>query len=179
MDTEQQTEPGHICVHACGTACKHYSPGTSLGCVLPDECKFELREELRKYNAEYLGQLKEMTDEIRKKDPSKRTYEERWYLWQEKVMTDPPDAPFDCGEEREFYDGQSLANNEIKDGFGNDFPEWFREMGNCFGKKCTIADGKVYTLIGMSETFEDYYYILEGEDGRKTYKSCVGKVDFS
>ena len=39
---------------------------------------------------EYLKQLKEMTDEIRKKDPSERTYEERWYLWHEKVMNDPP-----------------------------------------------------------------------------------------
>lgn len=128
--------------------------------------------------AEYLKQLKEMTDEIRKKDPSERTYEERWYLWQEKVMTDPPDAPYDVGEEREFYDGQSLANNEIKNGFGKDFPTWFREAGLHFGEKCKMPDDKVYTLVGMSETFEDYYYIVVDEDGKKSYHTCVGKIEF-
>lgn len=127
---------------------------------------------------EYLKQLKEITDKIRKKDPSERTYEERWYLWHEKVMNDSPDAPYDYGEEREIYDGQSLANNEIKTGFGNDFPKWFQEMGLNFGKKCTTIDGTVHTLIGMSETFEDYYYILEDESGKKTYESCVGKLEF-
>lgn len=127
---------------------------------------------------EYLKQLKEMTDEIRKKDPSERTYEERWYLWQEKVMTAPPDSPYDCGEEREFYDGKALANNEIKSGFGNDFPKWFREMGLHFGEKCRMADGKEYTLIGMSETFEDYYYIVEDEKGNKSYHTGVGNIDF-
>lgn len=127
---------------------------------------------------EYLKQLKEMTDEIRKKDSSERTYEERWYLWHEKVMNDPPDAPYDCGEEREFYDGQSLAANEIKLGDGSDFPEWFREMGNHFGKKCISMDGEIYTLVGMSETFEDYYYILQKEDGTKSHHSCVGRVEF-
>lgn len=127
---------------------------------------------------QYLKQLKEKTDEIRKKDPSERTYEERWYLWHEKVINDPPDAPYDCGEEREFYDGASLARNEIKTGFGDDFPEWFREMGKPFGRKCISMDRETYTLVGMSETFEDYYYILQREDGSKCYHSCVGKIDF-
>lgn len=127
---------------------------------------------------EYLKQLKGMTDEIRKKDPSERTYEERWYLWHEKVMNDPPDTPYDCGEEREFYDGQSLAANEIKSGDGSDFPKWFREMGKHFGKKCVSMDGETYTLVGMSETFEDYYYILQKEDGTKSHHSCVGRVEF-
>lgn len=125
---------------------------------------------------EYLKQLKGMTDEIRKKDPSERTYEERWYLWHEKVMNDP--LSYDCGEEREFYDGQSLAANEIKSGDGSDFPEWFREMGKHFGKKCVSMDGETYTLVGMSETFEDYYYILQKEDGTKSHHSCVGRVEF-
>ena len=112
------------------------------------------------------------------KDPSERTYEERWYLWRYKVMTSPPDSPYDVGEEREFYDGQSLANNEIKSGSGDDFPEWFREAGRHFGEKCRMPDDKVYTLIGMSETFEDYYYILQKEDGSRSYHSCVGSIEF-
>lgn len=127
---------------------------------------------------EYVKQLREITDKIRKKDPSERTYGERWYLWHEKVMNDSLDAPYDCGEEREFYDGQSLASNEIKSGDGNDFPEWFQEMGNHFGRKCVSIDGETYTLVGMSETFDDYYYILQREDGSKKYHSCVGKIEF-
>lgn len=54
----------------------------------------------------------------------------------------------------------------------------FREMGNHFGKKCISMDGKIYTLVGMSETFEDYYYILQKEDGAKSCHSCVGRVEF-
>ena len=124
--------------------------------------------------AEYLKQLKELTDEIRKKDESERSWEDKYYLWHEKVMTSPLDSPYDVGEEREFYDGKSLANNEIKDGFGNDFPEWFREAGLHFGEKCKMVDKEVYTLVGMSETFEDYYYIVKDENGRTFKHSCVG-----
>lgn len=34
--------------------------------------------------AEYLKQLKELTDEIRKKDESERSWEDKYYLWHEK-----------------------------------------------------------------------------------------------
>lgn len=47
-----------------------------------------------------------------------------------------------------------------------------------FGKKCVSMDGETYTLVGMSETFEDYYYILQKEDGTKSHHSCVGRVEF-
>lgn len=113
------------------------------------------------------------------KDPSERTYEERWYVWQYKRMTAPPNTPYDVGEEREFFDGNALANNEIKSGFGNDFPKWFREAGKHFGQKCKVScDDKIYTLIGMSETFEDYYYIVVDENGKKHYHTGVGKIEF-
>lgn len=42
--------------------------------------------------AEYLKQLKELTDEIRKKDESERSWEDKYYLWHEKVMTSPLDS---------------------------------------------------------------------------------------
>lgn len=121
-------------------------------------------------------QLKELTDEVRKKDESERSWEDKYYLWHEKVMTSPLDSPYDVGEEREFYDGKSLANNEIKDGFGNDFPEWFRKAGLHFGEKCKMVDKEVYTLVGMSETFEDY--IVKDENGRTFKHSCVGGITF-
>lgn len=127
---------------------------------------------------EYKKELKTLTDEIRKKDPSERTYEERWYLWQEKVLNSPLGAPHDCGEEREFYDAQELISGKIKNGFGNDFPKWFREAGINFGKRCITPTKELGTLIGMSETFDDYYYILEMEDGTKHKFSCVGKLEF-
>lgn len=127
---------------------------------------------------EYLDQLKEITDEIRKKDPSEHTWEDKWYLWQEKIRTSPPDFPYDVGEERYFYDGKALANNEIKNGFGDDFPKWFQEAGNNFGKKCIAPDNEIYTLIGMSETFEDYYYILQDDEGKKHFHTCVGGIKY-
>lgn len=126
----------------------------------------------------YLNRLKRRTDPIRAKDPSERTYKERWLLWYEERMNAPADAPYDCGEEREFYDGEALLNNKIKDGNGKDFPKWFREMGKHFGRKCISMDNERYTLVGMSETFEDYYYILQREDGSKCYHTCVGKITF-
>lgn len=42
-----------------------------------------------------------------------------------------------------------------------------------------MQDDKVYTLVGMSETFEDYYYILQKEDGSRSYHSCVGSKNSS
>lgn len=126
----------------------------------------------------YNEQLKEITDAIRAKDPSERTYEDRWYLWLEKTRNAPLDAPYDVGEEIEIYDGQKLASNQIKSGMGPDYPEWFREIGNHFGEKCRMPDGKVYTLKGVSETFEDLYYIVESEDGKRSHHTCVGKIEF-
>ena len=37
--------------------------------------------------------------------------------------------------------------------------------------------GEVMTLIGMSYTYRDYYYILE-ENGKKSYHTCVGGIKF-
>lgn len=126
---------------------------------------------------EYKKELKTLTDKIREKDPSERTYEERWYLWQERMLNRSPEDPYDSGEERVFYDAQELVSGKIKNGFGNEFPKWFKEAGLNFGKKC-LVDNKIGTLIGMSETFDDYYYILQMEDGSKRAYSCVGKLKF-
>lgn len=74
---------------------------------------------------------------------------------------------------------KSYANNEIKDGFGRDFPVWFRNMGNLFGKQVKMDDGNIYTLIGMSYTYLDYYYILKDVNNRKSMWSCVGKFQLA
>lgn len=78
----------------------------------------------------------------------------------------------------EIYDGTALADNKIKDGFGKDFPEWFRECGKHFGQHVKVKiTGQILTLIGMSYTYRDYYYILE-RDGKKTYETCVSGIEF-
>lgn len=37
--------------------------------------------------------------------------------------------------------------------------------------------GKEITLIGMSETNEDYYFVTRDSDGKESYESCVGNLD--
>ena len=32
---------------------------------------------------------------------------------------------------------------------------------------------------GIEETFEDYYYIIETDDGKIVYETCVSSIDFS
>lgn len=104
-----------------------------------------------------------------KKDPSQRDYKERFYAWNYwRYFLCPLDV-WDEGEDVEIYDGKSLAEGKIKDGFGEDFPDWFKKMGNKFGKE--TEDGSIF--IGMAYSYVDYYYILRKPDGRKIYETCV------
>lgn len=127
---------------------------------------------------------KELIEELRKlaepalaKDPKDRTYRDRYYIWEyEKYITNS--LGYDEGEEVFIWDGTALAKNEIKDGFGQDFPNWFRECGKHFGQQVVVEPtGEVKTLIGMSYTYRDYYYILE-KNGKKSYHTCVGGIKF-
>lgn len=114
------------------------------------------------------------------KDPKDRTYRDRYYIWEYERVLNPRKylTDYNEGEEVCIWDGTKLANNEIKDGFGEDFPQWFRDCGKHFGQKVkNKADGKVYTLVGMSYTYLDYYYILESNN-KKHYCSCVGGIKF-
>lgn len=52
-------------------------------------------------------------------------------------------------------------------------------MGNLFGKQVKMDDGNIYTLIGMSYTYLDYYYILKDVNNRKSMWSCVGKFQLA
>ena len=121
-------------------------------------------------------ELEEKVKLIKEKSPKDLTYSDRYYLWEYNRLTNSSNK-WDEGEEVKIYDGPTLASNKLKNGFGDDFPERFREWGNHFGKKVlNKADNKIYTLIGMSYTYLDYYYILESEDGKKHYSSCIGKL---
>lgn len=129
---------------------------------------------------EFIEELRKIAEPALAKDPKDRTYRDRYYIWEyEQYKKDSHRIEdYNEGEEVEIYDGTALADNKIKDGFGNDFPDWFRECGKHFGKYVKDkATGKVVTLIGMSYTYRDYYYIFE-KDGKKTYSTCVGGIEF-
>ena len=80
------------------------------------------------------------------------------------------------GEEVLILDGPGLVSGKIKHlDTRLDFPDWFKEMGNHFGKK-VIYNGKEYTLVGMMYTFFDYYYLVEDNEGKQRGISCVGNL---
>ena len=59
-------------------------------------------------------------------------------------------------------------------------PKWVKEELLNVGKTCYV-DGhtdKEYVFKGIQETFEDYYYILENNNKKISYSSCVGKISY-
>ena len=112
------------------------------------------------------------------KKPEDRTYEDRFNVWMyNKSLEDYNELKdYDEGEEVIISDGEGLFCNKIKDGFGKDFPEWFRNAGMSFGKKVRMIDNEIYTLIGVSYTYLDYYYIVE-KDGEISRWSCVAHME--
>lgn len=115
-------------------------------------------------------ELKKMAEQAAAKDPKDRTYTDRFYIWYYEQETNP-DMPYNEGEEVEIYDGVALANNELKDGFGNEFPDYIRCYGNLFNTKVKYS-GSEYILRGISHTYTDYYFILE-KDGELYYGTCI------
>lgn len=127
--------------------------------------------------SDLLRELKELAEPALKKDPADRDYMDRYFIWEYERVANAVHH-YDEGEEVFIWDGPKLANNEIKDGFGKDFPEWFRDCGKYFGKDVrNRADGKIYTLVGVSYTYRDYYYILES-NGRRHFETCLSGIDF-
>lgn len=58
-------------------------------------------------------------------------------------------------------------------------PQRLQEIAKHIGEKCKlIMDDEIYTLIGISETNEDYYYCIKDSNGNKHLSSCVGKIEF-
>lgn len=124
---------------------------------------------------ELLAILKNAAEPALAKKPEERSYEERYAIWEYERFLNK-DFEYDEGEEVEIYDGEELANNKIKDGFGKDFPEWFRNIGTLFGRKVKMNDNKIYTLVGVAYTYLDYYYIVENSNHNKEMWSCVGGI---
>lgn len=76
------------------------------------------------------------------------------------------------------YNGEELKNGKAKGFAGEPFPEHIKKLGEFFGRKvkCYQKD-EIFTLIGVSSTCEDYYYILKDENGEIFFESCVGKIE--
>lgn len=127
---------------------------------------------------EYLEELKKLSDKALSKPEVERTYEDRFNIWLYDRTLNVDKQDFNEGEEVFIYDGKRLANNEIKDGFGNNFPTWLREIGDHFGEKIIMSDGNEYTLIGISYTYLDYYYLVKDDKENKAARSCVERIKF-
>lgn len=65
--------------------------------------------------------------------------------------------------------------NEVKN--RKDLPNWFKNYCSHIGNKYKDFEGREVTLIGMSETEDDYYFLTKDAEGREYYNSCVGRLD--
>ena len=56
-------------------------------------------------------------------------------------------------------------------------PKWLPELLKDIGR--TVVSPYKGIFKGIEETFEDYYYIIETDDGKTVYETCVSSIDFS
>nr|DAG88663.1 MAG TPA: hypothetical protein [Crassvirales sp.] len=56
-------------------------------------------------------------------------------------------------------------------------PKWLPELLKDIGK--TVVSPYKGIFKGIEETFEDYYYIIETDEGKTVYETCVSSIDFS
>ena len=56
-------------------------------------------------------------------------------------------------------------------------PKWLPELLKDIGK--TVVSPYKGIFKGIEETVEDYYYIIETDDGKTVYETCVSSIDFS
>lgn len=55
-------------------------------------------------------------------------------------------------------------------------PQWLLKLLKDVGK--TVVSPYKGIFKGIEETFEDYYYIIETDDGKTVYETCVSSIDF-
>lgn len=55
-------------------------------------------------------------------------------------------------------------------------PKWMPELLKDVGK--TVVSPYKGIFKGIEETFEDYYYIIETDEGNTVYETCVSSIDF-
>ena len=65
---------------------------------------------------------------------------------------------------------EEVKNNSI-------LPEWFKKhLKTDIGKRYTDNLGHNGFLVGISETNEDYYYVLQKDNGKRLFLTCCSKL---
>lgn len=64
--------------------------------------------------------------------------------------------------------------DEVKD--RKDLPTWFKNYLNHIGEKYSTSNGIIFTLKGMTETNEDFYYYGIDDNGKKIYNTCSDSI---
>lgn len=98
-------------------------------------------------------------------------YVKRMEEWFDKDRS----STFDEGEEIEVYGPDVILNDTKLD--GGSFPEWMKDVAKHFGEQVK-TEGCKGTLLGISYTYMDYYYIIQTLDGKKHYDTCVGHIEY-
>lgn len=78
------------------------------------------------------------------------------------------------GEEIIVKDSDVILNDTTLAGYP--FPEFIKIAAKHFGEKVK-AEGKVGTLIGISYTYMDWYYLIKN-DKRTWAETCVSKIKY-
>ena len=81
---------------------------------------------------------------------------------------------YDEGEEIVVKDPDIILNDTTLAGYP--FPEFIKKAAKHFGEKVE-AEGKVGTLIGISYTYLDWYYLIKN-DKRTWAETCVSKIKY-
>ena len=73
------------------------------------------------------------------------------------------------------YENIYSSYDEVKN--NSKLPEWLKEtLKSDIGKRYTCVPGYDAILVGMSETNEDYYYVLQKDDGKRVFITCCSKL---
>lgn len=98
-------------------------------------------------------------------------YIKRMEDWYEK---EPAPFPFNEGEEVEVFDANQILNDT--DLTGTPFPDFIKEAAKHFEEKVEV-EGKSGTLIGISYTYLDWYYLIKNDE-HTWAETCISKIKF-
>lgn len=98
-------------------------------------------------------------------------YIKRMEDWYEK---EPAPFLFNEGEEVKVFDANQIFNDtDLTD---QPFPDFIKEAAKHFGEKVEV-EGKSGTLIGISYTYLDWYYLIKNDE-HTWAETCISKIKF-
>ena len=81
---------------------------------------------------------------------------------------------YDEGEEIIVKDADIILNDTTLAGYP--FPEFIKKAAKHFGEKVEV-EGQVGTLIGISYTYLDWYYLIKNDE-HTWAETCVSKINY-